>query len=89
MFTHEHAAIWPVGTCVISFYIEGGDTSYLKCKGIADPVIKTTLHLYPYIFADEGKYSTKVVAYYGKYTDQVKPKSELAISSSFEVTVEP
>ena len=69
LFTHEHAKIWPEDTCVISFYIEGGDTSYLKCYGIADPVIKTTLHLYPYIFADEGKYPTIVVAYYGKYTD--------------------
>ena len=31
LFTHEHADIWPVGTCVISFYIKGGDTTYLEC----------------------------------------------------------
>jgi len=47
MFTHEHANIWPADTCVISYYIEGGDTSYLKCFGMTDPVVKTTLHLYP------------------------------------------
>ena len=54
-----------------------------------DPLLTTTLHLYPYIFADEGVHPTKVVAYFAKYTDQVPPTSELAISSFFLVTVEP
>ena len=50
--------------------------------------MKTTLHLYPFIFANEGTHSTTVVAYYAKYNDQVKPTKEQA-SDSFLVTVEP
>ena len=89
LFTHEHADIWPVGTCIISFKIKGGDTTFLQCEATYNPVIKTTLNLFPYIFSDEGTYEKKVVAYYGKYTDQAEPTQELEIPSSFKVTVEP
>ena len=89
-FTHEHAAIWPVDTCVIKFEIvTTGDTSYLSSNSVTSDALRTTeLHLYPYIFADEGTYPTEVIASYLYYTDQVAPANTLT-SSSFLVTVEP
>ena len=90
LFTHAYADFWPVDTCVIAFEIKTtGDTSYLTCNSVTtDPLRTIELHLYPYIFSDEGTYPTEVIASYLHYSDQVPPPDTLT-SSSFTVTVEP
>ena len=90
LFTHNYASIWPADTCVINFEIATtGDTSYLTCNSVTnDPLWMTSLHLYPYIFADEGTYPTEVIASYLSYSDQVAPTNTLT-SSTFQVIVEP
>lgn len=90
VYTHAYVDFWPVDTCVIAFEIKNtGDTSYLTCNSVsADPQRTNYLHLYPYIFSDEGIYPTEVVATYLHYLDQVPPPNSLT-STPFTVTVEP
>lgn len=90
LFTHAYVDYWPVDTCVITFEIKTtGDTSYLTCNSASsDPLRTNNLHLYPYIFSDEGTYPTEVVASYLHFTDQVSPLNTLT-SSTFIVKIEP
>ena len=88
VYTHEYELIWPVNSCRISFEIKDGNTSYLTTYGTdSEPLIHTTLHLFPYISIDEGTYTKTIVAYYEEYSEPDAPTQTL--ETEVNVTVEP
>lgn len=75
-----------MNTCVISFVVDGGSTTYLAISG-NEPAVPTVLHEYTYYISDEGTYNHAITASFSAWTEAATPT--VTLTESFTVVVEP
>ena len=81
---------WGSDPCIISFRIEGGDTTYVESISIdeANPDLKTTLYMAPIISSDVNSHPTEITAWFLSYTDSVNPVERELTIGPIDVVVE-